>query len=521
MPDPLPEMDVSVDPSADNSVVINAALADPIIQVVILPPGDIRVDHAIIVPSGKWLRGAGMGVTRLIRTDNIATSDYSDKTVIVSASAATGVHVSDLTVVSPKVNDKVQGVWMLGATGFLVERVSAYNCGYAFWAHELASDGVFRDIQSFNANVHFETTQASAITFDGLRWGDGDGDNPLGVEAVHHCLYESKNITFKNSRGSGSGQPFLVVANDGGLIDTIRFVRCDAVNTDGRIPILLSRLNGTGIGNVLMDDCNISATGVTCQVQVGNLTIRGGSSLTTSAESFQVYPGATLHVIDHDTTMNAAGGTNGNIYEVDVGGQDGGTIRVDGGSITANQPVINLSQGKDVTFANAPRVIGPGRLIFKPTAKGQVIRYVYPADVALAQDYQPVGTGTPYPVATFGINAFGTYRVRFRGLVKKTGSSAGQFYLFLDTSGGVSLTTTYGRTRFLDHDGQPYTGLPNASVTNSGALNNVQGDVRMFDMDLTFQGTYTGVPIVMGGGYGAGNLATLLGGAELLIERLS
>jgi hypothetical protein len=193
MPEPFGRF-VPNDPGVDNSIAINAALTDPEVFGVILPAGDIRVDHAIVVPTGKFVRGCGRGVTRLVRTNNISGSDYYDKALIRSADNADGVRVSDLSVVSPKVNDKVQGVWMRGATNFEVENVEALNCGYAFWAQEFARNGIFRDVISRNANVHFETTQATDILFENMTSSDGDGDNPLGVEAVWHTLFGSKRI---------------------------------------------------------------------------------------------------------------------------------------------------------------------------------------------------------------------------------------------------------------------------------------------------------------------------------------
>ncbi|WP_156359789.1 hypothetical protein [Sphingomonas sp. Leaf28] len=504
------------DPAADNSVAINAALADPTFSGVVLPALDLVLDHAIIIPSGKFLVGAGIGATRLIRTDNISSSDYFDKALIRSAQSATGIRVSDLTLVSPKVGDKVQGVWMYGAKDFCVERVATYNCGYAFWAHEYAERGVFRDIQSFNANVHFETTQAYGILFENTVSGDGDGDNPLGVEAVWHCLLASRDITFRHGRHTGGGIAFLIIANDtnsdpkGGLIDNIRFEDCQSVNTDGKLGMQIANFNNLPVGRVALVDSGVeyadrTKAGVPAIISVGQVTMRGGRWKSFSQENFIVYAAARLDSIDVDVIVDSNPAATGSVYN-----PQGGLVRVFGGTVTITSLIVNIGAG-DTLYISPTTVIVTANEVYAPIGIGQTVAYVYKAPVPLASGYNVVGTGTTLPQARFTTVAGREYRVTMAGKMRKDGGSAKLAFYILPASGSI-FASGYGPIQMQNAAGIYVT------TSDTILLDANAGDVREFNMDFTFISTGSQLSIGFGGGAGG---ATILAGARLSVERIA
>ncbi|MEG8026136.1 hypothetical protein QP162_20490 [Sphingomonas aurantiaca] len=484
------------DPAADNSVAINAALADPTFSGVVLPALDLVLDHAIIIPSGKFLVGAGIGATRLIRTDNISSSDYFDKALIRSAQSATGIRVSDLTLVSPKVGDKVQGVWMYGAKDFCVERVATYNCGYAFWAHEYAERGVFRDIQSFNANVHFETTQSlwhpvREHCFGRRRWRQSAwrrGGLALPARQPRHHLPARPP--------HGRGIAFLIIANDtnsdpkGGLIDNIRFEDCQSVNTDGKLGMQIANFNNLPVGRVALVDSGVeyadrTKAGVPAIIGVGQVTMRGGRWKSFSQENFIVYAAARLDSIDVDVIVDSNPAATGSVYN-----PQGGLVRVFGGTVTITSLIVNIGAG-DTLYISPTTVIVTANEVYAPIGIGQTVAYVYKAPVPLASGYNVVGTGTTLPQARFTTVAGREYRVTMAGKMRKDGGSAKLAFYILPASGSI-FASGYGPIQMQNAAGIYVT------TSDTILLDANAGDVREFNMDFTFISTGSQLSIGFG-----------------------
>ena len=506
----------------DNAVAINAALADPLVGGVILPPGAYGIDTTIVVPEGKFLRGSGRGVTTITRRNATVTETGFDPALVRSASNAKGVRVSDLTLVAPKTGVKVHGVWLRGAVGAVVERVECFNMGYAFWAQEYASRCVFRDVWSWNANVHFETTQAYDILFENMVSGDGDGDNPLGCEAIWHTLLASRRITFRNGRHTGKGQPFLVVANDinsdpqGGLIDQIRFEGCRSEQTSDKIGLFVSKINGT-VGRIELIDCSNTGKpgggGLPARIETGNVYMRGGVWISEDKGAFDVGGNASL-IWDNPslTYRNIAAGDQGAFFGA------AGPVRINGGSLTANIARIDLG-GPNLTLSPETQITRPGNdKIYRPEI-GAPSRYRYKADLARTGDAM-VGNDSIYatagePALAFVPTAGAAYRLRFAGKIRKD-DAASFLRIYFDAASNIDFTRAYGSISIQKADGSYE--VNTAAYNGRGAQigDAAQGAVRQFIIDVTFTATDSVVSVFSGAG-----AHTILAGATVIIERLN
>lgn len=500
--------------AVDNSVAINAALNDPLCGGVYLPAGNIRIDKTILIPTGKFLRGAGRGVTVITRTNSDNDPDGRQAALIQSDNSQ-GVHVSDLTLVAPKTANKVTGVYMRTATHFVVEGVACYNTGYSFFAQEQSRYGIFRDIQSFNANVHFETTAASDILFENMLAGDGDGDNPLGCEAVWHTLFGSKRITFRHGRHTGKGVPFLVYADSGtgdaGFMDDILFDDCKSAQTTGALSVQIDRyFTDQSVGRVAFVNCAATKAirsdgGAVGTIGAGNVTMTNCNFSNFDVDGMGVGVNATLKIRDTDFYMESAPGASGAFFGAD------GVVDMVGGSLrtpyTAMSPFIQSGpmRGK----LSPSTVFDNGDLFAGLTNKGRSVSYVYPEQTQ-SGSFTRFGQGvTGQPDAQIVTVAGATYRARFQGRLRKNGAD-GNLYLSV---GGASYTgLRSGKASLQQADGSlkvNYTGEVRVTDAPDGA-------VREAEMDVIFLGD--GGQAVFGFGQEG---ATLLAGAEFSIERLS
>jgi hypothetical protein len=506
----------------DNSVAINSALNDPATAGVILAPGDIRVDHAIVVPTGKFLRGAGKGATRLIRTDNINASSYLDKALVRSAQGSRGVRVSDLTLVSPKVADKVNGVWMVDTTDFRVDRVETLNCGYALWAQN-SSRGVFAQCDSYNANVHYETTQAYDVLFEDGVSSDGDGDNPLGVEAVWHTLLASRDVTFRNMRHRGKGIPFLVVANDingdplGGLIDNIRFIGCRAVAGENKFGLHVSRFNGQ-VGRIYLDDCHVDQASVAAArggipglIETGDVSMsRCSWRSATGGTLIEAYPGARLLAVNNDMTADGGAGNFGSFYS-----SDNGAARILGGRHTVISGSMRPVSGPCYV---SPQTDFVGLRSIDTVAIGRFGRVVLAAD-STNQDY--IGQNTPTAMLCT-IQANGVYRARACGLLRINSASV----LFAIYSGGAAHRGVSGTVRVdtSDDGSTPPKSVAITVVAGGGATGST---VSVAASSPPTGWRYAEADVMFTGGTSGGDVriacpgATAKAGFELIVERLA
>lgn len=348
------------DLTVDNAIAINAALADPTVRVVILPAGIIYTRQLISVPEGKTLQGSGKNVTIITAHPTIFAGAGGFQAIVRSAQGAKGVTVRDLTVNGNKNSSSggQKGVMMYEAQDFLVENVEARNCrSYNFWAMALASGansarGVFRNLRSYNCNVHFEVTNARGVLWDNCVFGTGDGD--IGSEAVYHVLAGSQNITYRDCRGEiASGHLVSIIANEANTLDNIRLIRCDGASTGDNVAILTSKTHaGATFGKVTFEDCNLSGTKQAgAQLSAGTIKFSGGR-IEGLSTGIQVDPLVTLDVDGTDIVSN----TTGAITAFGVA-NNGGIFRMRGGSITPNstQSSVHLTGGGSATITRIDR----------------------------------------------------------------------------------------------------------------------------------------------------------------------
>ncbi|MEG8026072.1 hypothetical protein QP162_20145 [Sphingomonas aurantiaca] len=385
--------------------------------------------------------------------------------------------------------DKVQGVWMRNAKKWVVENVEAYNCGYSFWAHERSEDGIFRNIASYNANVHYETTQAYRILFEDMVSGDGDGDNPLGYEAVWHCLLASRNITFRRGRHTGSGCAFLIIANNtngdtqGGLIDDIRYEDCQAINTDGKLGMQIANFDNLPVGRVALVDSGVeyadrTKAGVPAIISLGKVSMRGGRWKSFSQENFIIYAPASLDAVDVEVTVDANPDATGIVYNSE------GPTRLVGGKITMMTASMTVGAGATLYVSPTTKIVTPNAT-YEPVGVGQRVSFVYPADIAKA-------SGNDGLLARFGTTAGRTYRVMLAGKQRKDGAD-GSLAFYVDAASGPIASTGFGRVEMQDAGGT-YQPTSDTKVIAASA-----GNIRAFNMDLTFTGTGNQVSINFGG----------------------
>lgn len=491
----------------DHGALINAALNDPLTAGVILGRGDYRVDTRIDIPDGKFLIGAGKNATRLIRTDNLASAN--DGSLIRTAANASGVYIGGFTGICPLNNHSFTGVHMLTAFDFVVENVALYNSSYAFWAHEYSARGRFTGCDSYNANVHYETTQAYDIIFENGICGPGSADNLAGCEAWWHCLLGSRRITFRNMIGSGNGQPFLVVANDinndplNGLVDDIAFERCRVTSMDeAKIAFHVFQYAGT-IGRLWMRDCVVNAPGPLMFLQNGKLTQTNCDWTTPDTTCFNVYPGTEM--IANNVRVNCTStdtGKPGIFY-----GSDGKT-RVIGGEIKANVGIPMIAADKKTYVSPHTDIIG-----------GLGVNVVTPYFGRPAVVTVPADTTNPFNVYggyyMFGPRPGSYYRVRLRGAVKNTGTD-GAIYFHVDGASGNAANSNFcfGSTRIKRADGTTVVGSAAYSVNTP--LN--ASEIVFVEMDITFLAGDAGFTPVLTGAGGAQALA--LAGMQISTEQL-
>jgi hypothetical protein len=496
--------------AVDNAVTINAALANAAVKGVYLAAGDYRVDTVIIVPSGKFLIGAGSGVTKLNRANLSGVT--GNNAIVRTAANARGVVIRGFTATCPLNNHAFDGIHMRTAYDFLVEDVEVFNASYSFWAQEYAERGTFRNCRSWNANVHCETTQAYKITFDGIVSGTGAGTNPAGCEAVWHTLLASRDITFRNCFHTGIGISMLVVANDvnsdpqGGLITRIRYENCRSTQTDDKFALFVSKINGL-VGRVDIVDCDVNAASILAQVQTGEVRMQGGEWKSPDKTGFIVYDEASLDWDNPRISLMSPPNDFGAFFS--------GPVRICGGVLTANSQRIGLGDAR-LRASYDTRLIRPGGdLIFNP-ALGMICRYTYPADFGATGDVT-IGGAADNPVtgmATFNfIPSNGAqYRMRFRGKIKKTDANP-TLRIYIENGGSFAAGLTYGSVRMKKADGTwAADNLPSGVAVSDAALN----DVREFEMDLTFYATDNGINVMQGA-----DGSMLLKGAQVTIERIA
>lgn len=257
---------VKADGVTDDAAVINAALADPAVSVVLLPAGQIAIGARIVRPLNKKLIGAGPGKTNFLFLPSLAGStagvfesplgnDYGGG---FSGFSVDGQYVGWGGGASARTH-----VIVPRGVGWLNENIRVKNAyGYHFWANSgtagVYSSGIFRNVHSDNANVQFETTNADGVLFDGFTGTSGDSSAPgyanMGNEFIHP-IADSQNITFRHGRFEGeSGAPLSIsttaVNQKGIVLDDVEIIQTNNAYSAGVIGGTASFRNQVTMKNV-------------------------------------------------------------------------------------------------------------------------------------------------------------------------------------------------------------------------------------------------------------------------------
>jgi hypothetical protein len=338
-----------VDPTvtANHDVAINAALALAAVSVLMLPSGTITTGAVVVVPSYKSLVGVARDSTILKGRTGVFTglATFPTNAIVCTADGAINPRVQRLTVDVSKLglgaSQKCNGVVMRSAQGFVVEDCAALNVtNYAFWAMEEAGgsmrpNGVFRRVKATNFNVGFECSHADGVLWDGMEFSSGDGD--IACEAVYHPLAGSRNVTYRNGKGTVAVGGIIVVVSDsaGYAMTNIRFINCDGTVEGDYDAFSINKTLGGSI-DVVFEDCElVSLVGAGGTVTAGTTLRTRGGSIQGKLIGVSVY--GTMEM-DDSPTINVPAGVG--LTGVAINNA-GGTFRMRSGTINLTGPAVN------------------------------------------------------------------------------------------------------------------------------------------------------------------------------------
>jgi hypothetical protein len=256
---------IVADGATDDSLAINAALSQTLLTKIILPAGTLGVLHSVAIPTGKSLIGAGRDKTLIKLLAGFVRTPLPDTNAVVSSIQTAGVRLMDLEIDAGKQNNgglassRTHATMFDRCTDFVVERVDVRDAtGYGHY-HQgsggTGSNGVWRDCTARNCNVNFEAMGLIGGLIDNCYADRGAADISHGTEALFHALNGSKNITYRDCRGSGSAQAMFNFTDVGTPMDDIRVVNCRGTVSGGSAIVAY----GT-ITNLMFADCDLETT---------------------------------------------------------------------------------------------------------------------------------------------------------------------------------------------------------------------------------------------------------------------
>lgn len=420
------------DMSVDNAPAIQAALNDPLVRKVLLPPGVIWTRQTITVPSGKTIEGCGQDVTIVRAHPTIFADAGGFQSIIRSAKEAKGVVVRNLTADVNKTtgNGKMLGIMMWCAQDFLVESVTAMNStGYSFWAMSTFGDlvkpcGTFRKIKSYNSNVHFECSRGDGVLFDDMEYGPGAGT--IGAECVYHALSGARNVTFRNGRGYGSGTLISILANENEDVENIQVINCQGEQTGTQyLGIQIEATYGNAqraLRNIQIINCDVTSSGNQgMKIDDADVRFRGGRYRFTTPQAVTLGEGAVVSFEDVELKVTETLGNTAYAFLATSTSRmsyTGGSIWYDAVNIaTSTSAKIRISP--TTTILRGPNadqeIVGEC-----PTGIGQVVRRVSKVDQSPISG-QALGSNTFAFVAAIGAR----YRIRLLGMITAGAGAVG------------------------------------------------------------------------------------------------
>lgn len=518
------------DPEFDNAPIIQASLDDVESICVVLPAGTYYVRSEVIVPTGKELSGQGRGITTLKAYATFSQNSDRGFTGLIVSDNATSTRVRDMTLDGsklPSLEGLIKGVIMYRTRDFLVERVESINCNsYSFWACALFSNpdsvrssGVFRNVRSINANVHFECSNALEVLWDGMEWSGGDGD--IACEGVYHALAGSRNITYQNGRqvGPGSGTILYVLANEDSNTENIRFCNCDGFGNAGQVAIQISGGSAARrVNNLEIIDCDVGGTSIGMIAAYASVRVENSRFDFQGNEGVNATGTSTLNFFN--TTLKIATANPG-ATAVPFNFDTSSAISFSGGTLW-----FNCTAGKERTAYSGDLYMTPATRVVRGVSGTEQIGGESPAGIGsvvkrLTVADQAFSNGNTLDDFKFSTAPNAVYRVRVNGVMTGGGPVTGiKFNSY--SGGGGTQRSAVGVGILSATPDNTFTGkigaITGAQGGDSAAVYGAIGAGKQIGFALEFTLTANGQNFVPIQGHGSG---TLLAGATFEIERLS
>ncbi len=342
----------------DQSVAINALLADPGTLSVILPEGVVWVSRTVRVPAAKKLILQARTVIRAL--PSFAIVDGLNHIVLLEGSRA---EISGGEVDANKVGlgagsgARINGITVLnGARDCVRTGVVVRNCtGYAVYdsgTNDRATPpSSFNErLRVFNSQIHYEPQGADGTTYTDCTSGDGDGDIPC--LSWLHPLVGSKNITWVRFKGYGAtpaGADFT--ANIADLENISVIDSAIQLTNDGGIafsvpPGWLNVLNLSISGSTFISRDGIGGSFQSTTGKIVNSTFVGGNGVEATDSTLEF-------VASVAKASRASGATQASFGII----ASGGDVRWNAGSLDVTNPNGAIPAQGPIIVSNDTKII--------------------------------------------------------------------------------------------------------------------------------------------------------------------
>lgn len=224
-------LDVAVGLLEDQAAAINAALAQPDVNQVVLPSGVIWIDQTVRVPAEKKLTLQPDTVLRALPTFSIVGESNAGVLLFGTRSQVSGGTI-DMNKVGSAPDNRYNGVVVFdGARDCRRSDLTVMNCS-GYGVYDAGSDslqsmpGSFNlNVRTFNCQVHFEPQGADGTVYLNCHARDGDGD--IGCLSWFHPDVGSRNIRFIGCTGHGLAAAGADLTGNIARLSQIYFTDCD------------------------------------------------------------------------------------------------------------------------------------------------------------------------------------------------------------------------------------------------------------------------------------------------------
>lgn len=422
-------MPIVADGVTDDAPAINAALADPTVDVLQLTGGVHAAGSAVIIPTGKSLFGSGR-----LRTTIKALPTF-DRLVSINGVVATeeqahAISVADLLIDGSKVGntgfdaDRIQGLMVLQSQRFSVRRVDILDVsGYGHFCRGIPGDpnaipasGVYDDCVVAGAQICYEQMACDGVVINNCRALPGDGDISRTNHA--HCVAGSRNITYRDFIGRGPASAGVELTADvGPALDRISFFNSIIEVLEESSPGQIGQgfvSDGTlGLTNLLISNSRIVAIGA-AGLNLINTTGKIDGSYIEGHNIGMILHNSTLHGSDSDV-FGIGLASNPHAYGISGGAE----LNWNGGLIAAVPGV-----GGNANPYTSNVIVTPTTRV-NPKGGGYYLPRILPGNHGNG-DTPPITIGTPQAQPwKFPIMSGRRYRLVVLGAVQQSNAAQG------------------------------------------------------------------------------------------------